>query len=156
MHSPCLRSKDTVRKVKQRKLFFLNDVNPLFVLSQRVLALRRGGLLLGSLSNNVFERRTSTGSSLFSFFDGGFAQIFGQIASITVKKLRKTNFISSRHVKRENTSLPVDVRGSKTSLLKLPNAQEWTFFATGESSIAHRQKALSSKFSQQCRLSVVL
>ena len=71
----------------------------------------------GSLSNNVFERRTSTGSGLFSFFDGGFAQIFSQIASITVKKLRNTNFISSRHVKRENTSLPVDVRRSKTSLL---------------------------------------
>ena len=75
---------------------------------------------LGSLSNNVFERRKSTGSGLFSFFDGGFAQIFSQIASITVKKLRNTNFISSRHVKRENTSLPVDVRRSKTSLLKLP------------------------------------
>ena len=75
---------------------------------------------LGSLSNNVFERRTSTGSGLFSFFDGGFAQIFSQIASIKVKKLRNTNFISSRHVKRENTSLPVDVRRSKTSLLKLP------------------------------------
>ena len=25
------------------------------------------------------------------------------------------------HVKRENTSLPIDVRRSKTSLLKLPN-----------------------------------
>ena len=78
-------------------------------------------MIIGSLSNNVFERRTSTGSGLFSFFDGGFAQIFCQIASITVKKLRNTNFISSRHVKRENTSLPVDVRRSKTSLLKLPN-----------------------------------
>ena len=76
---------------------------------------------LGSLSNNVFERRTSTGSGLFSFFDGGFAQIFSQIASITVKKLRNINFISSRHVKRENTSLPVDVRRSKTLLLKLAN-----------------------------------
>ena len=75
---------------------------------------------LGSLSNNVFERRTLTGSGLFSFFDGSFAQIFSQIASITVKKLRNTNFISSRYVKRENTSLPVDVRRSKTSLLKLP------------------------------------
>ena len=74
-------------------------------------------------SNNVFERRTSTGSGLFSFFDGGFAQIFSQIASMTVKKLRNTNFISSRHVKRENTSLPVDMRRSKTSLLKLPNVQ---------------------------------
>ena len=58
--------------------------------------------------------------AFFHFFDGGFAQIFSQIASITVKKLRNTNFISSRHVKRENTSLPVDVRRSKTSLLKLP------------------------------------
>ena len=75
---------------------------------------------LGSLSSNVFERHTSTGSGLFSFFDGGFEQIFSQIAFITVKKLRNTNFISSRHVKRENTSLPVDVRRSKTSLLKLP------------------------------------
>ena len=77
-------------------------------------------VLLGNLSNNVFERRTLTGSGLFSFFDGGFAQIFSQIASITVKKLRNTNFKSSRHVKRENASLPVDVRRSKTSLLKLP------------------------------------
>ena len=77
-------------------------------------------VVLGSLRSNVSERRTSTGSGLFSFFDGGFAQIFSQIASITVKKLRNTNFISSRHVKRENTSLPVDVRRSKTSLLKLP------------------------------------
>ena len=81
---------------------------------------------IGSLSNNVFERRTSTGSGLFSFFDGGFAQIFSQIASITVKKLRNSNFISSRHVKRENTSLPVDVRRSKTSLLKLPNVIKLT------------------------------
>ena len=79
---------------------------------------------IGSLSSNVFERCTSTGSGLFSNFDGGFAQIFSQIASITVKKLRNTNFISSRHVKRENTSLPVDVRRSKTSLLKLPNDLE--------------------------------
>ena len=78
-------------------------------------------LTIGSLSNNVFERHTSTGSGLFSFFDGGFAQILSQIASITVKKLRSTNFISSRHVKRENTSLPVDVRRSKTSLLSSDN-----------------------------------
>ena len=76
---------------------------------------------IGSLGNNVFARRTSTGSGLFWFFDGGFAQIFSQIASITVKKLRNTNFISSRHVKREKTLLPVDVRRSKTPLLKLPN-----------------------------------
>ena len=74
---------------------------------------------VGSSSKVVFERRTSTGSGLFSSLDGVFAQIFSQIASITVKKLRNTNFISSRHVKRENASLPVDVRLSKTPLLKL-------------------------------------
>ena len=93
-----------------------------FFRSQKSVMIRdlKYHLLLGSLSNNVLERRTSTGSGLFSFFDSGFAQIFSQIASITVKKLRNTNFISSRHVKRENTSLPVDVRRSKTSLLKLP------------------------------------
>ena len=84
---------------------------------------------IGSLSNNVFERRTSTGSGLFSFFDGGFAQSFSQIASITVKKLRNTNFISSRHVERENTSLPVDVRRSKTLLLKLPNVSAETYMS---------------------------
>ena len=91
-----------------------------WICSGRVL----GKPTLGSLSINVFERRTSTGSGLFSFFDGGFTQIFSQIASITVKKLRNTNLISSRHVKRENTSLPVDVRRSKTSLLKLPTICE--------------------------------
>ena len=97
-------------------LLVSNDKND----ASRCYAQSRLTRLIGSLSNDVFERRTSTGSGLFSFFDGGFAQIFSQIASITVKKLRNTNFISSRHVKRENTSLPVDVRRSKTSLLKLP------------------------------------
>ena len=45
---------------------------------------------------------------------GGFAQIFSQILSVRVKKQRSTNVISSRHVKREKTSLPVDVRRSRT------------------------------------------
>ena len=77
-------------------------------------------LSLGSLSNDVFERRTSTGSGPFSFLDDGFAQIFSQIVSIRVKKLSNTNYIASRHITREKSSLPVDVRCSKTSLLKLP------------------------------------
>ena len=36
------------------------------------------------------------------------------------KKLSNTNLVVSRHIKREKASLPVDVRRSKTSLLKLP------------------------------------
>ena len=75
---------------------------------------------LGSLSNHVYERRTSTGSGLFSFLEYGVHQTFSQIVSVRVKKLSNTNFISSRHIKREKSSLPVDVRRSKTSLLKLP------------------------------------
>ena len=77
---------------------------------------------IGSLSNDVYERRTSIGSGPFSSLDDGFAQIFNQIVSIRVKKLSNTNFISSRHIKREKSSLPVDVRRSKTSFLKLPNS----------------------------------
>ena len=53
--------------------------------------------------------------------DGGFAQIFEQVVSIIVKKLSNKNFVASRYFKMRNTSLPVDVRCLKTSLLKLPN-----------------------------------
>ena len=56
------------------------------------------------------------------FFIFGIAQIFSQIVSIRVKKLCNTNFISSRHIKRENALLPVDVRRLKTPLLKLPSS----------------------------------
>ena len=36
------------------------------------------------------------------------------------KKLSNTNFLASRQIKRDKASLPVDVRRSKTSLLKFP------------------------------------
>jgi len=42
---------------------------------------------------------------------------------MTVKTLRKTNLVASRYIKREKVSLPVDGRGSKTPLLKLPNSK---------------------------------
>ena len=75
---------------------------------------------LRSLSSDVFERRTSTGSGLFSFLDSGFAHFLGQLVSIIVKTLRNTNLGASRCFKMKKTSLPVDVRRSKTPLLKLP------------------------------------
>ena len=74
----------------------------------------------GSLSNSVFERRTSTGSCFFTPLRRDFEQIFGQIVSIRVKTLSNTNLVGPRHIKREKRLLPVDVRRSKTSLLKLP------------------------------------
>ena len=76
---------------------------------------------IGSLSSDVFERRTSTGSGLFALLSRKFDHIFGQIVSIRVKTLSNTNMVASRLIKREKGSLPVDVRRSKTSLLKLPN-----------------------------------
>ena len=76
---------------------------------------------LGSLSSSVFERRTSTGSGLFVSLGSGLVQTLGQIVFIREKKLSNANLLESRHIKEKKASLPVDVRRSKTSLLKLPN-----------------------------------
>ena len=76
----------------------------------------RWGITLRNLSKGVFERRTSTGSRLFTSLSGGFAQIVSYVVSTSVKKLSNTNFIASRHIKREISSFPVDVRLSKTPL----------------------------------------
>ena len=70
--------------------------------------------MLVSLSKDVFERSRSTGSGIFSFVDGGFTQIFGQIVSIIVKTLRNTNLEASRRFKMKQISLPVNVRRSNT------------------------------------------
>ena len=75
---------------------------------------------LGSLSSDVFEPWASTGSGLFALLSRDFEQTFGQIVSKRVKTLSKTNLVTLRHTKREKCSLPVDVRQSKTSLLKRP------------------------------------
>ena len=81
-----------------------------------------------NLSKDVFERRTSTGSGFFSFLDCGFAHFLGQLVNIIVKTLRNTNLGASRCFKMKKTSLPVDVRRSKTLLLKLPNGTHKTQF----------------------------
>ena len=86
-----------------------------FVILLRVLG------RIGGLSRDVFERHTSTGSGLFALLSRDFDHIFGQIVSIRIKTLSNTNTVASRLVKREKGSFPVDVRCSKTSLLKLPN-----------------------------------
>ena len=76
---------------------------------------------IGSLSSDVFERRTSTGNGRFALLSRDFEQIFGQIVSVRIKTLGNLNKVVSRLIKRGKGSLPVDVRSSKTSLLKLPN-----------------------------------
>ena len=71
---------------------------------------------LGSQSTTFL----SDESGLFVPFDRKMEQILGQIVSIGVKTLSNTNLVASWHTKREKGSLPVDVRRSKTSLLKFP------------------------------------
>ena len=45
---------------------------------------------------------------------------FSQIIFIRLEVLKDTNLEALRQIKRESASLPVDVRRSKTFLLKLP------------------------------------
>ena len=81
---------------------------------------RRSKTSLLKLPNRGFERRTSTGNGLFAFLGGGFSYTFEQIVFVRVKRLSITNLVALRYFKKEKASLPVDVRRSKTSLLRLP------------------------------------
>ena len=62
----------------------------------------------------------STGNARFAFLYIGFAQICGQIVSISVKKLTNSKLVALRPIKRVKTKFPLDEPHSKTSLLKLP------------------------------------
>ena len=52
-----------------------------------------------SLSSDVFERRTSTGSGLFALLRRDFDKMFGQIVSARVKTPNNSNLAASRHIK---------------------------------------------------------
>ena len=49
---------------------------------------------LGSLSSDVFERRTSTGNRLFAHLSRASEQIFGQIVPLRIKTLGNTNTVA--------------------------------------------------------------
>ena len=75
---------------------------------------------IGSLSNSVFERRTSTGSEAFSLFIWLDAN---KLVLLSFFSLLKTIYprVSTKPLPNDAKSpLPVDVRRSKTLLLKLP------------------------------------
>ena len=76
--------------------------------------------MIGSLTNDVFERRASVGSGPFLLFGRVFfKQILEKIVSLRIKTHSNINLVASRHIKREKGSRPVVVRRSqsKTSLL---------------------------------------
>ena len=69
---------------------------------------------------HVFETRTTTGRGHFACQDSGVPQIFIPSISNGEKILGNAHAVVCRQVKRENSSLPVAVRVSKTRVLKLP------------------------------------
>ena len=78
---------------------------------------RKTGLTIVNLSKGVFEQCRLTGSGFFSFLSGIFGQICGQIVSIMRQRLRNTNLVALIHFKKKKTTLPVEVRRSKTPCL---------------------------------------
>ena len=75
-------------------------------------------VMLRSLSNDVFERQTSTGSGLFVLFSRDFEQILGQNVCLRVKTLSNANMVASRRIKKEKGLLPVNVLRLKRCCLK--------------------------------------
>ena len=96
--------------------------------------------------NREFKQRYARQPEVdfFAILGRDFDQMFGQIDSVREKIRRNTNLLASRHIKREKVSLPVDMRRSKTSLLKLPHFSRnvtlfWNKLATGAALLVHCQ-----------------
>ena len=78
-------------------------------------------LSIGNLSTDVFEPRTATGSRKFSFL-AWFCSLSwtGKLLFLCLR-FDVTNVMASKRSKEGKILLPVDVHGSKTSVLKFPN-----------------------------------
>ena len=77
-------------------------------------------IILGSLSTDVREPRTATGSQMFPCF-GTFLLVTKDEKIVGRLWLDVTNALASKRSKKEKIRLPVAVRGSRMSVLKLPN-----------------------------------
>ena len=94
---------------------------PVQITSKKKIELTSSRKTIGTISKDVFKRRTSTGSEAFSLFiclDANklvllsFFSLFFKIYPRVSTKLLPND---------AKSPLPVDVRCSKTLLLKLPN-----------------------------------
>ena len=119
-----LKTENIIRKKKKKKLYLpwtfeLADVFYLIIprgWQTRLL------ITLGTLSKDVFERRTSTGSEALSLF---ICLDANKLVLLSFFSLLKTIYprVSTKPLPNDAKSpLPVDVRPSKTLLLKLPIA----------------------------------
>ena len=75
---------------------------------------------LGSLSSDVFERRTSSGSEPFPLLISLDATVFILPSVLILTETICPKTCSKSRLKSAKRAFPVDVRRSKTSLLKLP------------------------------------
>ena len=89
-----------------------------------VMARARILLILGNLSKDVFERRTSTGSEVFSLLICLDANKFVLLSFSSLIKTIYPRFSTEPLPNDAKSPLPVDVRRSKTLLLKLPTDSE--------------------------------
>ena len=78
-------------------------------------------MLIGSLGKDVFERRTSTGSEAFSLFMCLDANKFVLLSFFSLIETIYQRVSTKPLPNDAKSQLPVEVRRSKTPLLKLPN-----------------------------------
>ena len=86
----------------------------------------------GNLSKDVFERRTSTGSEVFSLLICLDANKFVLLSFSSLIKTIYPRFSTEPLPNDAKSPLPVDVRRSKTLLLKLPIGSDRAFSQTGK------------------------
>ena len=99
----------------------VGKANPKISAKNRVRTGKRGFHdVSGSLSRDVFERRTSTGSELFSLLVCLDANKFVLLSFFSPLKTIYSRVSTKPLPNDAKSSLPVDVRRSKTLLLKLP------------------------------------
>ena len=81
-------------------------------------------VVIGSLSSDVFERRTSTGSEPFSLLVSLYATVFVLPSVLILIETICSKICSKSRLKCAKSPFPVHVRRSKTLLLKLPYVTE--------------------------------
>ena len=94
---------------------------PVQITSKKKIELTSSRKTIGTISKDVFKRHTSTGSEAFSLF---ICLDANKLVLLSFFSLFKTIYprVSTKPLPNDAKSpLPVDVRRSKTLLLKLPN-----------------------------------
>ena len=101
--------------------FQLVSCNPSLAISwQMTYTQKLPKLCSATLSKDVFERRTSTGSEVFSLTMRLYAKKFVLISFFSLIRMIYLRVSTKPPLNDAKRPLPVDVRHSKTLLLKLP------------------------------------